>query len=85
MDAPTDPVVPKIDDRFWFDYSVGLINKGPDSRDQAAGKLQNLVIWLWGIYTSAAAIGFALSGKDLSIEATLTVLPLSFSQSAELP
>lgn len=57
---------PKLDDQYWFNLSETLANKALDARDQAAAKLQNLVLWLWGIYTSLAAVGFALAGKNLS-------------------
>lgn len=35
--------------------------------------MQKLVVWLWGIYTAGAAVGFALSGKDLEFWPTLIV------------
>jgi hypothetical protein len=57
---------PKLDDQYWFNLSETLANKALDARDQAAAKLQNLVLWLWGIYTTLAAVGFALAGKNLS-------------------
>lgn len=61
-----DKVKPKIDDAFWFTYSESLVNKHQQERNEAAGKLQNLVLWLWGIYTTFASVGFALAGKDLT-------------------
>jgi hypothetical protein len=64
MDEPI--VKPKIDDAYWFNYSENLVNQHQQERNEAAGKLQNLILWLWGIYTTFASVGFTLSGKDLS-------------------
>lgn len=79
MGTPTDPPVPQVDDAFWFDYSKKLIENAIERRDQAAAKLQKLVLWLWGIYTGSAAIGFSLSEKDLSLGVTLLVASASAS------
>jgi hypothetical protein len=70
-------VKPKIDDQFWFDYSEKMVNSAVEQRDQAAYKIQTLVTWLWGIYTASAAVGFALSGKGLSLWPTLTIASAS--------
>lgn len=56
---------PKIDEQYWFNYSEGLVTKNQERAEQAADKLQNLVLWLWGIYTTLAAVGFTLSKKNL--------------------
>lgn len=79
MSTPTKSPVPQVDDAFWFDYSKKLVENAIERRDQAAGKLQKLVLWLWGIYTGSAAIGFSLSEKDLSLEVTLLVASASAS------
>jgi hypothetical protein len=70
-------VKPKVDDQFWFDYSAKAINSAVERRDQAASKIQTLVTWLWGIYTASAAVGFALSGKGLSVWPTLIIASAS--------
>ena len=70
-------VKPKVDDQFWFDLSEKLVVAAADRRDQAALKIQNLVVWLWGIYTASASIGFALSAKDLSFWPTFTIASAS--------
>src|ERR1700691_514030 len=62
---PVEPVVPKVDARYWFNYSEGIVTKALDGRDQAAAKIQNLVIWLWLVYTTYTAVGFALSTKQI--------------------
>jgi hypothetical protein len=59
--------VPKIDDAFWFDYSVTLVKNAQDNREKAAEKFKDLVKWLWPIYTAGAAIGFSLTGKALPL------------------
>lgn len=65
MTGPEEPIAPKVDDRYWFNYSETVVTKALDSRDQAAAKIQTLVLWLWGIYTTYTAVGFALSTKEL--------------------
>jgi len=62
----TTSVVPKINDAYWFDYSENILNGAHKRRDDSAALIQKLVVWLWGIYTASAAIGFALSGKELT-------------------
>ena len=68
-DRPT----PKVNDQYWFDWSKAVLSTSIRQRDKAAAKLQNLAVWLWGIYTASAAVGFSLSGKDLSIASTLLI------------
>jgi hypothetical protein len=64
---------PRIDDVYWFEWSKQHLDSALERRDAAFGKLQNLALWLWGIYTTFAATGFALSAKTLSLETTLAV------------
>ena len=61
----TKPTVPKITDAYWFNWSKEHLDSSLERRDMALGTLQKLVIWLWGIYTTFAAVGFALSEKAL--------------------
>lgn len=56
---------PKINDEYWFDFSKTLVEQSMTTRIEAAGKLQNLILWLWGIYTAATGVGFALSQKSI--------------------
>lgn len=70
-------IKPKLDDQYWFDFSENLTKNAVTKRDEAAGKLQNLAIWLWGIYTASAAVGFTLSGKSLSILPTILIAAAS--------
>ena len=71
--ADDTKVRPKIDDAYWFDYSENLINQHLQSRNEAADKLQNLVLWLWGIYTTLSSVGFALSEKDISTDTKILI------------
>jgi hypothetical protein len=66
MNQNTIPVVPKINDAYWFKYSEELLASAQQKRESAAAAIQKLVVWLWGIYTASAAVGFTLSGKELS-------------------
>lgn len=79
MSDANDSIKPKIDDRYWFTFSETLVSKASENREQAAGKFQNLVIWLWGIYTASATIGFTLSGKELSFWPTFLITAASAS------
>jgi len=64
---------PKINDDYWFAVSENLVNRAQEAREQAAEKIQNLVLWLWGIYTASAAAGFALAAKDLNVVTALAI------------
>ncbi len=70
---------PKIDDAYWFDYSQKLVDGAVTTRDKMAENFQKLVIWLWGIYTATAAVGFALSEKALSFWPTILIASASAS------
>ena len=66
MPDPTTPqVAPKVNDQYWFTYSESLVTNGLENRNKAAATIQSFILWLWGIYTASASIGFALSGKEL--------------------
>lgn len=79
MNSNNEPIKPKIDDLYWFNFSETLISNSQERPDKAAEKLQKLVIWLWGIYTSYAAVGFALSKKQFSILTTVLIVAASAS------
>jgi hypothetical protein len=64
---------PKVDDNYWFKLSEDLVGNSLGVHDAAAVKLQNLVLWLWGIYTTYAAVGLVLAGKSLPLWATLLI------------
>jgi hypothetical protein len=68
-----DATSPKIDDAYWFSVSEDLVGKSLGAHEAAAAKLQNLVLWLWGVYTTYAAVGIALAGKSLPPWATLLI------------
>lgn len=70
-------VVPKIDDQYWFEFSKTLLDSAVSRREKAADTLQKLVVWLWGIYTASATVGFSLSGKELDAMATALVAAAS--------
>ncbi len=52
---------PIINDGYWFAWSGKAVDGALAARNDAAAKLQTLVVWLWGIYTASAAVGFALA------------------------
>lgn len=78
-DIATQQIVPKINDQYWFDYSENLITNGLENRNKAAASIQSFVLWLWGIYTVFASIGFGLSGKALASWDTLVIALASAS------
>lgn len=60
-DTKEPAVRPLIDDRYWFEFSKEMVQSAPSCRNEAATKLQTLIVWLWGIYTASATVGIALS------------------------
>jgi hypothetical protein len=64
---------PRIDDAYWFSVSEDLVNKSMTRPEEAAAKLQNLVLWLWGVYTTYAAVGATLAGKSIPLWAVSLV------------
>lgn len=58
---------PAIDDSYWFAFSKNVVDTSVSRRDEAAATLQKVALWLWGVYTASATVGFALSEKDLTI------------------
>lgn len=70
---------PKVDDQFWFDYSEKLINSSPEKIDSAAKKLQNLIVWLWGIFTTYSVIGIKLEESHYDTWVTIVIILTSAS------
>jgi hypothetical protein len=68
-----DPIRPTVDHQYWFNLSKEMVQSAASSRNDAATKLQNAVVWLWSIYTASAAIGIALSTKAFSLPVTLLI------------
>jgi hypothetical protein len=72
-----DRPVPAVDDAHWFAFSKTFVDSAIARRDAAAETLQKLVLWLWGVYTASATVGFALSGKELSLGSTAVIASAS--------
>lgn len=68
-----------INDQYWFEFSKLLVENAQQSREKVAEKLQALVVWLWGIYTAATSVGFAISNKDISAEILILIISGSLS------
>lgn len=77
MNDDAGPIKPKIDDAYWFKLSEDMVSKASEARDLAAGKLQSMALWLWGIFTPGAGIGFPLAGKVLPFEAKVLIVAAS--------
>jgi hypothetical protein len=73
MNGATSPIVLKVNDQYWLDYADTIIKSGLEKRDKAAATIQAFAIWLWGIYTATAAVGFVLAGKDLALGPTIVI------------
>jgi len=72
-------VKPKVDEQFWFNYSEMLIKTSPEKIDSAAKKLQNLIVWLWGIFTTYSVIGINLQESNYNIYVTILIILTSVS------
>jgi hypothetical protein len=68
---------PRVNDSYWFALSEELVTKSSSRHEEAAAKLQSMLLWLWGIYTTYAALGTALSGKALPLWAILVIASAS--------
>lgn len=67
------PAVTKVDDQYWLDEAKTIVDAAQAKPEEAATRLQTFIGWLWGIYTAATAVGFALSTKHLTFEATMLI------------
>jgi hypothetical protein len=73
MCGEKEQVRPKVDDRFWFELSKKMVQSSPTSRNEAAAKLQTMIVWLWGIYTASATVGIALSKTSYPLSVILLI------------
>jgi len=48
-------------DAFWLLYGKTAIEKSINSRNEAAEKLEKMVLWLWAIYTASFTIGTTIN------------------------
>jgi hypothetical protein len=64
---------PAIDDGFWFDLSKTLIIDAAARQTEAAARVQNLVGWLWTVYTATVAAGSLFGNLSSSEMGTLVV------------
>jgi hypothetical protein len=76
--ADPQTISPAIDDAYWFAYSKATIDKALAGRNDQAAKLQNLIAWLWTIYTASAAVGLSLGKANYSLLTTVLIALPSF-------
>jgi hypothetical protein len=69
-------IKPKIDDQFWFDMSYDMINDSIKRLKEGASKLQNLLLWAFGIYTGSAV--FTIEYKNINEIGILIILSLPY-------
>ena len=67
------PIIPIVNDQFWFEFSKKMVEIGQSKRDDAAAKLQTMIGWFWGIYTAGAAVGISLSQTSYSLPIILLI------------
>ncbi len=75
----SNTIKPKINDQFWFNYSEKLIKDSHTNTDVAVKKLQNLVLWLWGIYTTYSVVGSSLQESNYPFIVTFLIALTSVS------
>jgi hypothetical protein len=66
-------VKPTVNDQFWFDISKSMVEDASSSQNEAAAKLQQLIVWLWGIYTASATVGIALSKTSYPLKVIILI------------
>src|ERR1044071_644190 len=71
--ADPQTISPAIDDAYWFAYSKEIIEKSVGTLNDQAAKLQNLIGWLWGIYTASAAVGLTLAKASYPVLPTVLI------------
>jgi hypothetical protein len=89
----SETVRPALDDAYWFAYSKELVDKAITSRNEQAARLQNLVVWLWGIYTASAAVGLTLGKAHfgplttafIALPSLLLIVAYVFAVGAQTP
>lgn len=67
---------PKIDDQFWFDMSYNMVNGSIERLRNGAQKIQNLILWAFGIYTGSAI--FTVEYKNINEIGILIILCLPY-------
>jgi hypothetical protein len=76
-DSGIDPQT--LDEKYWFNYSrTELVGKAINSRNEQAARLQNVVVWLWGIYTASATVGLTLGKTNFGPKTTGVIACPSF-------
>jgi hypothetical protein len=67
---------PKIDDQFWFDMSYDMVKGSIERLRSGAQKIQNLILWAFGIYTGSAI--FTVEYKNIGEIGILIILCLPY-------
>lgn len=57
-----------IDDQFWLKFAKDHVAGALAARDEAAGKIDTFLSWVWTVYTAvfAAGVAFNVIGTDMS-------------------
>ena len=67
-----------VNDRYWLQRARTILDQSIRGRDEAAARLASGIGWLWTVYTGAALVGVALTGRPLSIvTVALIALPVA--------
>lgn len=50
-----------INDKYWLDYAKQSVINSIKARNEGAAKLQKMVLWFWGLYTTSFTIGVSIN------------------------
>ncbi|MFA6151856.1 MAG: hypothetical protein WC716_11090 [Chitinophagaceae bacterium] len=53
-----------INDEYWLNYGKQGVINSVTARNEGALKLQNMVLWFWGLYTASFTIGVSINAID---------------------
>lgn len=53
-----------INDKYWLDYAKQSVINSIKARNEGAAKLQKMVLWFWGLYTTSFTIGISINLID---------------------
>jgi len=53
-----------INDEYWLNYGKQGVINSITARNEGASKLENMVLWFWGLYTASFTIGISINLID---------------------
>lgn len=82
-----------VDDQYWLQYGKKSVENAISTRNEGAAKLEKMILWFWGIYTTTLTIGVSIRLIDanfitlilLASPIFLLVISYFFAILAQLP